>query len=228
VTRETVAVPWSKVAFGLAVLSAGVLFWLDRLGHLEAADWIGWWPLVLIVIGAASLLERAWGSAVFLIATGTLFLLPSVTAYPISPWRVFDLLPLLVSAAGAGLLAQAIAPARKEFAGDRGRSVRMLALMSGNIRTNSSRSFLGGDAIAVMGGCEIDLRDAEIDGDEAVIDILAFWGGIDIRIPPHWRVVRRVVPLLGAFDDKTTRTAGAAKRLVIRGTAIMGGVEVRN
>ena len=49
-------------------------------------------------------------------------------------------------------------------------------------------AFRGADLIAVMGGCEIDLRQAAING-EAVIDVFCMWGGIEIRVPEDWTVV---------------------------------------
>jgi hypothetical protein len=59
--------------------------------------------------------------------------------------------------------------------------------------------------------------------------VFAMWGGIEIRVPDDWTVVSRVTPVLGGFDDKTRPSPGAgAHRLVIRGFAIMGGIEVKN
>jgi len=78
-----------------------------------------------------------------------------------------------------------------------------------------------------MAGCELDLRNADI-RDEAVIDITSFWGGTEIRVPETWEVVRRLTPVLGTWDDKTVRPPAGAKRLIIRGVAIMAGVEVSN
>jgi hypothetical protein len=79
-----------------------------------------------------------------------------------------------------------------------------------------------------MGGCEMDLRHAKIHG-EAVIDVFAMWGGIEIRVPDDWTVVSRVTPMLGGFEDKTRPTPDASThRLIVRGMVIMGGVEVKN
>jgi predicted membrane protein len=78
-----------------------------------------------------------------------------------------------------------------------------------------------------MGGCEIDLRQAAIDG-EAVIDVFALWGGIEIRVPDDWTVIGQVTPFMGGYDDKTrSRPGSGAHRLVIRGMVVMGGVEVK-
>jgi hypothetical protein len=82
--------------------------------------------------------------------------------------------------------------------------------------------------MAVMGGCEIDLRHASLEDGQAVFDTFAMWGGIEIRVPEDWAVESHVVPLLGGFEDKTRQPADAKQRLVITGIAIMGGVGVKN
>jgi hypothetical protein len=101
-------------------------------------------------------------------------------------------------------------------------------IMGGITRRLSTQNFKGGTAIAVMGGAKIDLRTASIGQGEAAIDVLAFWGGIEIRVPDDWIVVSQVFPFMGGFEDKTgTHMPGARKRLIVRGLAFMGGVEVK-
>jgi predicted membrane protein len=78
-----------------------------------------------------------------------------------------------------------------------------------------------------MGGCELDLRHASIQG-EAVLNVFAMWGGIEIKVPEDWVVSMQGTPILGGFSEKTMVSKDTSKRLVIRGYAIMGGVEVRN
>src|SRR5439155_13902828 len=107
-------------------------------------------------------------------------------------------------------------------------SFRALAWMGGSGRTINSHDFVGGDAVVVMGGAEVNLADAKITS-EAVIDVLAFWGGIDIRVPKDWIIESHVTPLLGGYSNRTTNpTSGDGPRLIIRGSAIMSGIEVRN
>jgi hypothetical protein len=55
------------------------------------------------------------------------------------------------------------------------------------------------------------------------------WGGIEIRVPEDWTVVSKVVPVMAGVEDKTRPPQGAtAHRLVLRGLALMGGVEIKN
>ena len=82
-----------------------------------------------------------------------------------------------------------------------------------------------------MGGCEIDLRQASIaPGTEAVIDVFAFWGGIEIKVPEDWTVITRVVAVDGRRRGQDARAAAGAphKRLVVRGFVVMGGVAIKN
>jgi len=104
-----------------------------------------------------------------------------------------------------------------------------LAIMGGVSRRSNSQTFRGADLTAVMGGCEIDLRQASIEpGTEAVIDVFALWGGIEIKVPDDWTVVTRVTPLMGGVEDKTRVPQTTDKRLVVNGFVVMGGVVVKN
>jgi cell wall-active antibiotic response 4TMS protein YvqF len=111
---------------------------------------------------------------------------------------------------------------------DTNSTMTAMAILGGVSRGNNSRAFRGADLLAIMGGCEIDLRKAAING-EAVVDVFAMWGGIEIRVPEDWTVVSQVFPLMGGVDDKTRPPQNAtAHRLVLRGFAIMGGIEIKN
>ncbi len=81
---------------------------------------------------------------------------------------------------------------------------------------------------AVMGGCDIDLRDAVPTTDPLVIQVFAMWGGIDLRVPPGWLIQNEAWPILGGIVDSTTPPTLPTHRVVLRGNAFMGGVEVKN
>jgi Cell wall-active antibiotics response 4TMS YvqF/Domain of unknown function (DUF5668) len=101
------------------------------------------------------------------------------------------------------------------------------AMWSGTQRRVASSNFRRGDLTAIMGGIEVDLRQASTAGGEAVIDVFALWGGIEIRVPPDWNVSNRVTAIMGGAEDSSTGTQAAKHRLVVRGFAIMGGVEIK-
>jgi predicted membrane protein len=102
-------------------------------------------------------------------------------------------------------------------------------VLGGVERTCGSQDFRGGELTAFMGGCVVDLRKADMKVGEAVIQTFAFWGGIEIKVPEDWTVSLQAFPILGGFDEKTQAPReGPRKVLVIKGFAIMGGVEVRN
>lgn len=81
---------------------------------------------------------------------------------------------------------------------------------------------------AVMGGCDVDLRDATPTSEPLVVQVFAMWGGIDIRVPPGWLVQNEAWPILGGIVDNTTPPAVPTHRVILRGNAFMGGVEVKN
>ena len=96
-------------------------------------------------------------------------------------------------------------------------------------RKVSSQEFRGGDVTAIMGGAEIDLRQARLAGGEAVVEVLVMWGGVDFFVPPDWKVTVEAVPFMGGIEDTTRLSPGEVRgHLVIRGLVVMGGVEVKN
>ena len=217
---------------GLMVTVVGVLFMLDNLG---IARWdfylLRYWPAALIAIGLAKLWQSregtggSFGGLLFTFA-GTWLLLEHTALVRIS---FVDLWPLLLVFFGLYLVWQGVAAGpRRGGARDMNATVSATAVLGGVNRGNNSPAFTGGDLTAILGGCEIDLRQASIDG-EAVIDVFALWGGIEIRVPEDWTVVSRVVPILGGVEDKTRPPQTAVgKRIVVRGFVIMAGVAMKN
>ena len=110
--------------------------------------------------------------------------------------------------------------------------------MGGLKRISTAQRFRGGEITAVMGGAQLDLRQATIPpGEEAALDIFAVMGGCEIIVPPSWTVVTPIVPVMGGIDDKRlpplpggAESIGGrpAPRLVLRGLLLMGGIEIKS
>lgn len=93
-----------------------------------------------------------------------------------------------------------------------------------------SQSWKGGELNVTVGGVELDLRNARLQPEGAVLDLRVLMGGVDIRVPDTWQVYCEVTPLFGGADDVTRSTQGApdAPKLRVIGTCTLGGVTVRN
>jgi len=106
----------------------------------------------------------------------------------------------------------------------------LFSLLSSSKRRWGKTVFRGAETTAFMGGCELDLRDALMSsGELAVIDVFVIMGGVNIFVPPNWTVSQEVVPLLGGVHDKTRSVPSSpAQHLLVRGTVVMGGVEISN
>jgi len=213
-----------RLILGLSIMAAGVLLALDNLGLVDSGVFFRFWPTVLILIGAVRLLgpEGQQKGGLFLIVLGGCLL---AFTFGLLNWaRLWAVLFIVV---GGSIVMRAVRPpARGSATAVTG--IDTMALLGGSKTVSNSPDFKGGQALAFMGGCEIDLRRATIAQGEAVFDVFAFWGGIEIRVPEEWEVVNRVNAFLGGSDNKTLVERGAKQRLVVTGTVIMGGVEVKN
>jgi hypothetical protein len=93
-----------------------------------------------------------------------------------------------------------------------------------------SQAWRGGELGVTIGGVELDLRQARLHPDGAVLDVRVIMGGVDLRVPDTWQVHCDVTPFFGGADDTTRSTQGAsaAPRLRVTGTVTLGGITVRN
>jgi predicted membrane protein len=221
-----------QVLFGLLVIVAGVLFTLDNLDVIDAEPYLRYWPAGLVALGLLKLAQiregGGWFGGLFLVALGTWMLLERMVYIRIDLHEVW---PLFLVFFGGYMVWRGIGGTRRVRATDSNAHLSALAVMAGIARGNNSAAFEGADLTAIMGGCEIDLRQASIaPGTEAQIDCFAFWGGIDIRVPEDWTIILHVVPLMGGVEDKTrpAQQAAGGKCLHIRGFAIMGGIAIKN
>ena len=219
-----------RLIVGFGILILGLLWTLDNLNIMESEPITRWWPVVLIVIGGVQLLDRRSHKVgpVVLIVIGTVLTLRRAHLLDID---FGDLIPLGIAFFGAKLIYDAVTRRNRSpvLANDSDAVVNAFAMMAGIKRQNTSADFRGGDVNAIMGGAELDLRNAHVrDGEAIVIDTFALWGGVEIVVPPNWTIEGHVLPLMGGFVDNTRPNGEPGPRVQIRGTAVMGAIEVKN
>jgi predicted membrane protein len=229
-THATGAPAAVRLAFGLGVMLIGGLLTLDNFGLLEARRFIRWWPVLFIVLGTAKLFSSMKAKR----PVGYVFITLGIVLLAVN----FGLLQfrqafaLFLLAVGANIVWRAARSphAPPSTVADPSRQLDVSAVLGYVQRSVSARDFRGGNATAVMGGCEIDLSEASIDGREAVINVFAFWGGIEMTVPEDWSVESRGVAVLGAFEDgsRCRCPEDERKKLIVTGFVLMGGVEIKN
>ncbi len=110
-------------------------------------------------------------------------------------------------------------------------SVSMQSFFSGNVQVLTTKAFQGGAITAVMGGADLNLMQADMQS-PALIDLMVMMGGVKILVPPTWQVKSEVLCLFGGIEDRrpvqVVDTNAVQKILVLKGTAIMGGVEIKS
>lgn len=93
-----------------------------------------------------------------------------------------------------------------------------------------SKNFKGGDMVAIFGGCNVNLTQADFEG-AIVLEVVAVFGGVKIIIPSSWIVKSEVTAIFGGIEDKrgpVMISDGGTKIIKITGLALFGGVEIRN
>jgi predicted membrane protein len=217
-----------RLIIGLAILVLGALWTLDNMNILESEDFTRFWPVVLIAIGIVQYVNRRTNRVgpVLLMIVGVLFLASSLDFID---FDLGDLIPLAIAAWGAKLVWDALGRRSSRPGIEDGDSVvHAFAVMGGVHWRSNSQEFRGGDANAIMGGVELDLRNVQLKpGEKVIIDALAVMGGVEIWVPAGWRIDADVLPVMGAFENKAASSENGPM-LTVRGTAVMGAIEVKN
>jgi len=234
------------LSWGLAIIAIGVIFLLGQMGIVSTA-YIHkfFWPAILIFFGVEGLVfcsgpGRFWGS--FLALAGAVLLLHNL-GYLHIDWNMFW--PLALILWGLWILSRSLGGSSSwgpkwvrplsigvepGFASD-SPDLHADTVFSTANRRITSKNFRGGKLAAVFGELKIDLTEAEIEGNEAVIHLVAVFVAVEIRVPMAWVVVSRGAAVFGEYSDRTVHAqplGPGAKRLVVKGGAVFGSVVIKN
>jgi Domain of unknown function (DUF1707) len=134
-----------------------------------------------------------------------------------------------VPASTAPAFAPAFAPAggARRYGGEASSHIGV-AILSGFSRRGNWLVPKKFTTFALMGGIELDLRDANFSEPTVTVYVTAIMSGVEITVPEDAIVRVRGIGIMGAFDDTTTEPATAGgPTITVSGVALMGAVAIR-
>lgn len=141
-----------------------------------------------------------------------------------------DLEPLVRDLPEPGTASRATGEARtwRERIGGKPSSTFGLAILGGFQRKGQWTVPRRFTSVMLMGGGEIDLREARFESEEVTIRCFAFMGGGEIILPPDIEAEVTGIGIMGGFDHGATGAGTpGAPRVKITGFAIWGGVDTK-
>jgi hypothetical protein len=209
----------TNLAFGICLILLGTTLVLDRLQLVEARQVLRFWPVALVLVGAALVAQSfqrpdtTTGAKREDMALGTVIFWVLISVFV---WNGF-----------ASNTFSGLATTRTDTAN----AVDIVAIMGRDHRVINAEGFRGGKMTSVMGRSELDLRTATIaPGQDVSIDVFMLMGGATIRVPDGWTIDVNTARIMGDVKDRRTgaRDGTGAPRLIIRGFIMMGGMTIRS
>jgi len=242
----------SRIWTGVIIMAIGLVLFLRNQG-VDIPSWIISWPTVLIVIGLLVGYKRNFngGGWLAMVLIGGFFTLGKITDYSFSKYYfsiAFIALGLFLIFKPKRLRKNKwqdkkaadfdnINTAENDGQGfvntdtEDNDVLDSVNVFGGSHQRIFSKNFKGGDVIAIFGGCDINLTQADFN-ETITLDVVAIFGGCKIIVPPGWEIKSEVTAIFGGMDDKRavgpTSTDGPRKILVVKGVALFGGVDIRN
>ncbi len=234
--RERMRPATGGFIFSLLIIGAGLVLLLDNLGILNARDFWQYLPLGLVALGVVKVLNAGNRPAALvfgalLIGGGMLWFLNNLG------FVRFDgrlLPPVIIIGVGVLMLARTLD--RRSRCGPAGaprtsgeNQVNLWTMFGSVRRVVDTPDFRGADVFSMFGGVDLDLRPARIAA-TASVEANTIFGGVEIHVPVDWAVELHGMGIFGGYEDTTLHPPDGANapRLIVSGSAIFGGVTVKN
>ena len=237
-----------RAYWGAILIAAGSLLLGNNLGLLPFVipAYVFSWKMLLVLIGFSFVLFGRFGGVIPLFA-GLYFILPE--AFGIQIPGVHQLWPVLIILIGLMVIFKkknhnSQWRKKKEFmkrymeadntaetkAEPEEGVMDATAIFGSQTKKVSAYDFKRGKCTAIFGGLEIDLTNCYLSKEKVVIDVTAVFGGITLKVPKEWNVKSEIVPVMGGIEDEVynlkNNYVDPAAELTLRGSVIMGGVEI--
>lgn len=213
----------ARLIIGIVLITIGTLFLAENFNLLDFsfgywfAEYIFNWKTIFIFIGIVLLINQS--QKIF----GAIFI--SIGIFGFIP----ELWPLILVGIGLYIIY------RKNQSSDQkanSETIDEIAIFGGGKKSISSPNFKGGKITSIFGGSTLDFSNSQLANGLNVIEVVAIFGGSSIIVPNDWNIEVDVIPILGGFEDKRRVNSDVVfredKKLLIKGTVMFGGGELRN
>ncbi|MCU0428373.1 MAG: cell wall-active antibiotics response protein [Cytophagaceae bacterium] len=228
-----------KYIVGTVMIIGGLLLFGFNFGWLpqEYKPMFFSWPMLLIVFGIINLADKC--NSVFgalLTLVGVIFLLPRIPGLGITSidglfW------PTLLIGAGVFIISKRLRKKKAkhwcyniplEKKGEDG-FLHEKNVFGGNKKVIIGE-FRGGKTENFFGGSDIDLTQCYLPPGKHILEVECIFGGVELRVPPDWKVTVDVNPVMGGFHDKrkTVSQHNSDSELIIKGAVLFGGGVIKS
>ncbi|SDG63492.1 LiaF transmembrane domain-containing protein [Chitinophaga filiformis] len=224
-----------KAGKGIIFLLIGIFLFIRSL-DLDVPAWLFSWQTLLIVVGCLVLVIshfKNWGGLI-MILVGSIFFVKEYIALSYDITRF--IWPAVFMVVGLALIfgkrqESTIKDRRILPPNTTGEDyVNSSVIFSGENRVVVSKQFKGGKAVAIFGGADFNMIQADFQ-DRIEFDATCIFGGIELIVPANWDVRLEVQTIMGGVEDKRPvemLTNSSDKIFVIKGLCVFGGIEIKN
>jgi len=243
------------IFIGLVLIGGGLIYLFSNLGLIDHAivEIVVSFPMLFLLLSLYWICRKHffWG---FIIALLSLFFLvpkvsqfyPDLITFPYQNLTIKNaIFPILFILFGIAIISKVLEKQKKEDPNKEYEIIERLKgsnfiqrLFSGkNVIFGSSKNivlspiFKGTDINIMFGGAILDLRKTDIEEGETIIEANVIFGGLEIYVPSSWEIIINTTSILGATEDKrfyTDEKPQSNKKLIIKGSCIFGGIEIKN
>lgn len=239
---------FGRMITGAFFVIIGVVLLAHKMGAVFIPSWLFTWPSILILVGLYTGVKHRFNNFGWLIVTaiGVVFLLDQQ-----SPDLHIDRYTLPIVFIGIGLMFIArprrlnrnkinwearaeiwkrgpVFTAEQSSTTNNPEYIQVHSVFGGAKKIIFSKNFKGGEIVCFMGGAEVDLSQADIQG-TVMLEANQIFGGLKLVVPPHWDLKNNITPVFGGIEDKRPAIAtsiDSTKVLILKGACVFGGIEI--
>lgn len=238
---------------GIVIIIIGLIILFNKIPVTAGffPFWFFSWPMILIAIGIFTGVKSGFRGPSWIVVTllGVYFLLHynNIISVNLKPY----LFPIGIIVAGVVMILSRknnnskclpgvgnrqppsimYDPENSNYTAPGEDTINTNALFGSIERSVFSKDFKYGNVSSVFAGVQLNFVQADIK-ETANIDVTVAFGGLELIVPSNWVVKNEIPAIFGGVEDKRrfvpNSESAYEKTLILRGTVIFGGIEIKS